>query len=277
MGLCIKRKIQYIIPGGEKPMILIGRNRKSFENEGISYIGNSEKVIEVCSSKAKTFKILSSLGFKVPFTKSISILSDLDDMIFPCIIKPSAGSGGSVTVFLAENQEEAGLYVNYLLRNGKPVIAQDYIPHEEGEFTVGVLSSKNQEIFGSIALKRIFSSKLSVLFKSEIGLISTGYSQGLIDSFPDVTEISERIAKSISSEGPINIQGRIRDGTFIPFEINPRFSASTYLRALAGFNEVDIYLKYLINGRSLDPIEIKPGYYLRSFTEKYVRKEELKK
>ncbi len=159
MELCIERKIQYIIPGGEEPMILIGRNRKSFENEGISYIGNSEKVIEVCSSKAKTFKILSSLGFKVPFTKSISILSDLDDMIFPCIIKPSAGSGGSVTVFLAENQEEAGLYVNYLLRNGKPVIAQDYIPHEEGEFTVGVLSSKNQEIFGSIALKRIASGR----------------------------------------------------------------------------------------------------------------------
>lgn len=76
--------------------------------------------------------------------------------------------------------------------------------------------------------------------------------------------------------GPINIQGRVRSGVLMPFEINPRFSASTYLRALAGFNEIDMLLGYLITGELPSPISIKPGWYLRSLTEDYVTKEAVK-
>jgi len=49
--------------------------------------------------------------------------------------------------------------------------------------------------------------------------------------------------------------------------INPRFSASTYLRALAGFNEIDIYLRLLL-GLPAQPAEgVREGYYLRGLTE----------
>jgi len=121
-------------------------------------------------------------------------------------------------------------------------------------------------------MKRIFNTKLSIAYKSELGIISSGYSQGLIDDFPEHRKIAEKIALSIGSRGPLNIQGRVKDGKFIPFEINPRFSASTYLRSLAGVNEIDVYLKYLIN-KKLDNSSyqnIKTGYYLRSFTETFV-------
>jgi carbamoyl-phosphate synthase large subunit len=149
------------------------------------------------------------------------------------------------------------------------------MPLEEGEFTVGVLSFPDGYLVGSIALKRLFNAKLSVLVKSEIGLISSGYSQGLIDDFPEVQATAERIAHLLGSVGPINVQGRLIDGCFLPFEINPRFSASTYLRALAGFNEVDIYLHYLATGSYSLAGSIRYGYYLRSLSETFVEKDSL--
>ena len=62
----------------------------------------------------------------------------------------------------------------------------------------------------------------------------------------------------------------MRDGVLIPFEINPRFSASTYLRAMAGFNEVQMLLDYYDTGLIPKQPKIKCGWYLRSFTEMYI-------
>ena len=107
-------------------------------------------------------------------------------------------------------------------------------------------------------------------------MISSGYSQGLIDDFPDVRFTAERIALGVGSRGPMNIQGRVRDGVFVPFEINPRFSASVYLRALAGFNEVAIYLDFLLHGLEPKPCEIRSGWYLRSLSEIVVPREGLR-
>jgi carbamoyl-phosphate synthase large subunit len=129
---------------------------------------------------------------------------------------------------------------------------------------------------GSIALRRVLDAKLSVAYRGRGGLISSGYSQGYIDEFPDLCQQAEQIALAVNSCGPINIQGRVQDGVLLPFEINPRFSASTYLRAMAGFNEVDLLIKYLMYGEMPKRPEIQSGWYLRSLTEHFVAKEIVK-
>ena len=113
----------------------------------------------------------------------------------------------------------------------------------------------------------MFHTKLSRLWEARNGLISSGYSQGRIDEYPQVRETAEAIAIAAGSVGPLNIQGRMQNGKFMPFEINPRFSASTYLRCLAGFNEVDIYLRNLLQGQTPSVPTVRPGYYLRSLCE----------
>lgn len=126
-------------------------------------------------------------------------------------------------------------------------------------------------------MKREFPCKLSFVQKSERFLISSGYSQGLINDYPEICEQAKRIAIALDSEGPLNIQGRVIKGVFYPFEINPRFSGTTYLRAMAGFPEIDIYLDHL-NGAPPPPHPvIRPGYYLRSFSELHVPLEQVKR
>ncbi|MGB5926274.1 MAG: ATP-grasp domain-containing protein [Dehalococcoidia bacterium] len=277
LDICRREKIDAIVPGGEEPLLLLSGEKDVFERDGIVLAINSKQVIDLCADKIKTFDYLRHQGIPAPSTKVVSNIEELGDLSYPCIVKPATGSGGSTFVCLAEDKEEANLYISYLNKRGIKVVAQEYVPHCEGEYTVGVLSLPNGEIIGAIALKRSFSSKLSYLVKYNDRIVSSGYSQGLIDDFDDVRAQAEDIASKIESRGPLNIQGRLKDGVLYPFELNARFSASTYLRTMAGFNEVDMFLQFLFERKHTLPENIKYGYYLRSLEEKYIGCKEIKR
>lgn len=276
-SVCKENAIDFLVPGGEQPMLLLGKNEHLLKENGIQFVGNSADIIQNYSDKKITFRQLHAMGFNIPETLFITKLTKSTKIPLPCIIKPATNSGGSNFVFLASTIEEAKLYLRYLKLNHRDALIQEYIPVTEGEFTVGVLSLPDKTIAYSIALKRVFNSKLSIAQRNNIGLISSGYTQGYIDEFPAICSTAEKIAKSIGSRGPLNIQGRVRKGEFLPFEINPRFSASTYLRALAGLNEIDIFLQFLCSGKLEKIPAIQPGYYLRSFDELVVRNYEVKR
>jgi carbamoyl-phosphate synthase large subunit len=209
--------------------------------------------------------------------ETVDQLRERADVPHPCIVKPATGSGGSRLVFLATSAAESEAYVGLLTALGQTALVQEYVPLDEGEFTIGVLSLADGSVFGSVAMQRLFHAKLSVLFETAAGLVSSGYSQGLIDEFADLRAEAEQIAAALGSVGPLNIQARRRGGRLIPFEINPRFSASTYLRALAGFNEVDICLRHRLGGERPPVPAIRPGYYLRSLEQTFVPPSEVRR
>jgi carbamoyl-phosphate synthase large subunit len=267
LQFAVENDIKIIIPGGDAPAVLLSEAQAAINDNNITLVSNNQTVVSICSDKKKCNDALQIMKFATPKTFDAERIDEVD--FEPCIVKPAVDSGGSVFVFLVKNKQDAKIYCNYLKENGKSPIIQEYIPLDEGEFTIGVLSLQNGEIYSSIAIKRVFYNKLSVSMKSDLGLISSGYSQGFVDDFIDIRHQAENIAKSLGSTGPLNIQARVRNGVIIPFEINPRFSASTYLRTLAGFNEVDIYIRSIL-GKAIEfKPEIRNGCYLRSFTETY--------
>ncbi len=276
LDACLESCANFLIPGGEQPMTLLSAANEIFEDAGIHLLANIPKVIALHSDKQKTFQHLGEHGFPIPRTITVNSMNDFDCIGMPCIIKPATGSGGSAAVFFALSVDEAMIYADFIRRSGSHPIAQEYIDDTEGEYTIGVLSLPDGQLAGSIALRRTLDAKLSVAYQGRGGLISSGYSQGYINDYLDLCHQAERIAESIGSRGPINIQGRVRDGVLLPFEINPRFSASTYLRAMAGFNEVDILIKFIQSGIAPQQPSIKPGWYLRSLTEQYIASEHLK-
>jgi len=273
LNICLEEDIRYIIPGGESPNILLSQAKSIFENHHIKIVSNNQNVVALCSSKKNSFDFLNKHSVETP--KIFNFLNKDKEIEFPCIVKPSEGTGGSSFVCVVKNEAELKNHVEFLENNNLIPVIQEYISHAEGEFTVGVLSSIQGTIIGSIALKRSFESKLSVSLRTHDYLISSGYTQGLIDDFPEIIETCKNIAMKVQSTGPLNIQGRLKNNQFIPFEINPRFSASTYLRALAGFNEVDFYLRNIINGETNFPHQLKYGYYMRNFEETFIPKDKV--
>jgi len=263
-----RERVEVVVPGAEEPMRLISTASEQFARANIHLAMNSLEVVVRLSDKEQCFAELKRIGIRIPQTISLTNPTSFNDIPLPCVVKPSIESGGSSFVFFARDRQEAEVYATYLKNNGKRPIAQEYITHAFGEFTVGVLSNPDAAVLGTIALKRAFPTKLSVLAKGNDFLISSGFSQGHIGDYPDVCETARKIAKAVGSVGALNVQGRLNnDGQFLPFEINPRFSASTYLRALAGFNEIDHYIRLLVGERDLAPLDVRPGWYLRSLTE----------
>ena len=276
LRVCQQTGANWLIPGGEQPNALLGAAAVQLARAGIRVVTNDAAIVGLFSDKQATFNKLAACGIPIPKTAELTTAEDVQAVGLPCIVKPATGSGGSASVFFAVTTDEALIYAEFIRRNGSVPIAQEYVGDDEGEFTIGVLSLPDGRVVGSIALRRVLEAKLSVAYRGRGGVVSSGYSQGYIDAFPDLCRQAEQIAAVIQSRGPINIQGRVRNGVLMPFEINPRFSASTYLRALAGFNEIDMLLDYLISGELASTKSIKPGWYLRSLTENYVAKEAVK-
>ncbi|WP_300156641.1 ATP-grasp domain-containing protein [Solidesulfovibrio sp.] len=276
VAACLETDCRCIIPGGEKPMLLLAAGNDVLRANGITLLSNHPDVVSLCSDKGACFDFLGSRGIRIPRTAPAADAETVGAVGFPCIVKPATGSGGSAMVFFASKAEDALLYAKYIENSGSVPLVQEYLPETEGEFTVGVLSLPSGECVGSIGLRRSLSAKLSVQSRFRDGVISSGYTQGYIADFPAIRATAEAIAKAIGSRGPLNIQGRVQDGEFVPFEINPRFSASTYLRALAGFNEVDMLLRHVIHGERPRPAPPREGWYLRSLTETFVSPEQLK-
>jgi carbamoyl-phosphate synthase large subunit len=243
---------------------------------GLRLLANDPQVIHRFSDKATTFEHLVGLGLQIPRTIRVTSERDLAEIGMPCVIKPATGSGGSVLVALVSTPDEAMAHAATIARCGGCPIAQEYIAANEGEFTVGVLCLPDGKIIGSVALRRSLDSKLSTAFRGRGGVISSGYSQGYIADFPAIRAQAEAISTAVGNRGAMNIQGRVRNGQFIPFEINPRFSASTYLRAMAGFNEVDLMLRHVALGETASPEPLREGWYLRSLTECFLPANRLK-
>jgi carbamoyl-phosphate synthase large subunit len=107
--------------------------------------------------------------------------------------------------------------------------------------------------------------------RSELGtklVISSGVSHGYIGRHNQVTEQCKEIAKAIGVKGAINIQCRLVDGVVKVFEINPRFSGTTSLRAMVGYNEPDILIRRHLFGEVISKdFEYEEALILRGLTE----------
>lgn len=287
LDICEKENIRVLVTGSEPELLKVSENRSKFEERGILLLINPPHVLKICMDKWETYNFLKRNGFDCP--KSLLIESELDlesldvgsILSLPVVIKPALAGGGSSNVFLAQDQEELEFFVKYLMKQGLKPMVQEYIGSYEEEYTVGVLTDLSDGVLiGSIALKRQILSGLSNKIKvrnrhpsqvsSHILAISSGISQGIIDEFPEVRRCCEQIALKLGAKGPINIQCRKAGGKVYPFEINPRFSGTTSIRALVGFNEPDILIRKHILGEDIRSIEFKKGIVVRGLSEVYI-------
>jgi carbamoyl-phosphate synthase large subunit len=200
--------------------------------------------------KLRLIQWLAARGFTVPRTVYVETEADLGKVDFcPAVLKPTLGGGGSANVLLAQDERELLFLGRSLLGNIGPYIAQEYMGTVDSEYTVGVLSDMDGNLVHSIAVRRMIMSGLSNRIKvrnrtgkAELGAflaISSGVSQGDVGRFPEVAGPCEAISQALAAAGAINVQCRFVDGRVYVFEINPRFSGTTSLRAMMGYNEPD--------------------------------------
>ncbi len=280
LGKLIERyEIEFLIPGSEPELVKVSENTKDLKKAGATILMNSKEVIALCIDKNKTFKFLSENHIRVPRTFEVTDITNIKklDIEFPCIVKPSKGSGGSAATFIAQQMEELEFFVKYLDRYQYRPLVQEYIGNAANEYTIGVLNSPDGARVGIFILNRNILSGLSNRSRvpnytnhkafGEVLAVSSGISQGRHIKSPNIKKQAETIAEIFKSIGPMNIQGRMDGNDFVPFEINPRFSGTSSLRAMAGFNEPEIMINWYLGEKDFCDEKLKYGEFTRGLVE----------
>jgi carbamoyl-phosphate synthase large subunit len=265
LAACKQYKIRALFHGCEPELKLFAAHRDLIEQQDIFLPVNPLSVIQTCMNKEETNRHLEDLGFEPPRFIRVSSKESLKQIDwFPVVVKPSIGSGGSADVYIAQNTTELVGLADYL---GLEVIAdnflvQEYVGTPDVEYTVGVLHDMDGNYLNSIAVRRLLSGQLNIRMsvpnrtnRQELGpklVISSGVSHGYVGRFPEVTDQCRDIAKALGAKGPINIQCRLVDGEVKVFEINPRFSGTTSIRAMVGYNEPDILIRKHVFGENIE-------------------------
>jgi len=278
---CSEFDISMLLIGCEPELKVISAAREKFEENGILVAINPKSVIDTCMDKVATAEALKKLSFQTPRFVRIENLNDLKQVTwFPVVVKPAVGAGGSANCYIAQTPKELMALAEYIGVNDgtHSFMCQEYVGTPEEEYTVGILHDLDGNYINSIALRRELKSSLNIRLKvanrtgrDDLGpnlVISSGISHGYVGRFPEVTRQCAELTKGLGVRGAVNIQCRLVDGIIQVFEINPRFSGTSSIRAMMGYNEPDILIrKHCFDEEIQTDFPYREGMVIRSLTE----------
>ncbi len=255
LGALVKKNdIGVVIPCTEAELPVLAKERDSFFQEfGAKILVNSLSEYERFNDKWFAFQWFKKKDIPAPETFKVNndhetIGCAARKLGFPIMIKPAFG-GGSRHIFKALN---SGELEKYLAVVPDPLL-QEYLSSGRGEYTAGTYRDKDNFVH-VIIFKRTL----------KFGMTNTA---GTITDQPDLEAFCRDVILKTNLEGSNNIQFRLSDDGPKVLEINPRFSGTVGLRALCGFNDVEMWVADILNLDKISPPIIKEKNFYRYMEE----------
>lgn len=251
LSVCINNRVKILFPAFDTELLGLSKCKKLFENNGIKIVLSGDKLIKISRNKL----ILSNVMRKISknFVQSYSSSQVLDlikkkQIQFPLISKPISGSS-SKNVYYIKNLKELrtvpkdSIIQKIIYPSKKDPNLKKFLNSikkndllQVSEISVQLLFNKNSRLLGSM---------------STLNKLSNGIP---VEIVPFENKKLNLVIKKIlpffrnnKAFGPINLQGRLSNNGPIFFEINPRYTGITGMRALMGFNEVEKIILDLIS------------------------------
>jgi carbamoyl-phosphate synthase large subunit len=223
--------------------------RAKLEHElGASVFANPPGVVATGRDKLRTAEFLKNAELPYPQTVLAADQSSVEALVgrhgFPVILKPRIGAS-SLNVIVAKSMEEIAAACTLV----PDLIAQQHLPDETQEYTAGTVSDYEGKVRASIVLRRDL-------------LQGTTYRAELVQD-DRITRPVVRIVEALGAVGPCNVQFRLLDGVVYAFEINPRFSGTSGIRYLYGFNDAELVFELLRQSKDIVQPRLRPGVVLR--------------
>jgi carbamoyl-phosphate synthase large subunit len=218
-----KEDINLILPTSSREIITISKNKKIFDELGVTlFMSDYESIID-CSDKMKFYNKCKN-DFILPETSL-----DNRTLSIPFFAKPKKHSSGSRGVRVCKTISD----ISCLDRQKYEYIYQEYLPGME--YTIDVLCDMESNPIIAVPRKRL---------QTKEGISSKG--QIVIDE--SIQEQCFDICKFLKLKGPVCIQMKESVDNVLKFvEINPRFGGGSYMATLAGVNFMELILN-TING-----------------------------
>jgi len=263
---CLEEGVDLLIPGLDDDLLVLSEGEGRFLEAGINLLTASREVITLCRDKYHLSRHLQERtdvfvrGFLAGEFREALEQGKYD---FPCVAKPRGGSG-SLGVHLVKDEndlvdlaEDAFLQPLISPAPGDAYAEQFQEEVRKGsvpqvsELSVQVITGKDGTILG----------KLATLNKLKQGVPVEIFPVDRQEIWTAVDQVMDPLL-AMDFRGPVNIQGRITEEGVRFFEVNPRFTGLTGLRAQLGFNGVEACLKSWFD--LLDP-----GSALRTDPQKF--------
>lgn len=253
---CRAEGIDVILTGCEPILRVLAPIREHVERAtGAVCLVNDPRVMDICEDKLATCRWLEAEGLPFPAYADASDREAVAALVsahgFPLLAKPRI-AGGAIGIISITSEDDLA----YACRKPAYVI-QEVLGDASAEYTVGVFCDRDGVGHGTIVMQREL-------------LAGTTY-RAVLGEFPDVRAAAERIVAALRPVGPCNVQLRMTNRGPVCFEINPRLSGTTPLRAYYGFNEVEAVLRHFVLEEPVPELPlVTRGAALRYWNEAYV-------
>jgi sugar transferase EpsL len=254
--ICAVEKVSLILPASDGELILLAQNAGALRTEtGATVVSSSMDVLDIALNKWETCRFLERAGLNfpraTPLDRNGSVSRLVDEVGFPLFAKPCRGSGSRGLLKIRSWED-----IRYLRMLGVEYVIQEYLRPDDEEYTVAVYTQQDGRQTGSICFKR--------------ELAAGNTYRAWVDDNAAVQAEAKGIVRALNSRGPCNVQLRLTNRGPVAFEINPRISGTTGMRAHFGYNEVEMAIRDLVLNEPVPPPIIKPGIALRFWDETYL-------
>lgn len=245
-----------VLVGTDVELSFFAEQRQRLESLfGTHVIVSDPRVVAIADDKLETARFFHSVGLNPP--RSVCGLDDegVEELVaeigFPLVVKPRVGAR-SVGVSVVHDRD--ALEQARVDREG--LVIQECVGDPDSEYTASVLFF-DDDVQASIVMRR--------------DLRDGNTYRAYTGDYPELNEQVRLLGRALRPHGPANFQFRTdAQGKPRVFEINARFSGTTPLRAMAGFNEVEMCIRRLLFDTPIVQPKIRSGVILRYLDEMFV-------
>ena len=235
------------------------KNMNYFKSNNIEIVTMNNHIYDIINNKLKCIEYLEKENIAVPNTlladNSETFYSKIQKFSPPYFIKPVMGASSNDN-FIIENEDKLLAVINSFPSNY--FIVQEFLKNP-AEYTVGVYRSPRYNFEDTMVIKRELRFGLS--YKGEV-----------IEN-EQISKYALKICRSLNTIYSVNVQLRMRNNAPVLFEINPRLSSTTYVRAYFGFNEPEMIIKEKIGIVENMQFQKKTGKFSRYWEEVFFTNE----
>jgi carbamoyl-phosphate synthase large subunit len=255
-ALIDRERPDVVLVGTDVELSWFAHNRPALEAAFRTHVIVSDpRVIAIADDKFETSRFFAEAGLHPPHSapgEDAEAVARLVETIgFPLVVKPRIGAR-SVGVSIVEDSH--ALERALVGRTG--LVVQECVGDGDSEYTASVLVF-DREPQASIVMRR--------------DLRDGNTYRAYVEDYPALNAAVRAFGAALQPHGPANFQFRIdADGVPRVFEINARFSGTTPMRAMVGFNEVEMCIRKLLLGEPVRQPVPTPGVILRFLDELFV-------
>ena len=251
-----ENEIDFAIPGIDIDLHIWNANRDIFSRLNCVPVLNEKKLITATRDKYEFYLEVEKFNFAhtIPthIDKSYNELCEIFGTN-KLIAKPKIG-------FAKKGFFEIDSDSDFTLATGSNIenlIFQPNLASDGFEYTSSVFGDGRGDFSCIINLRRRLAPE---------GF--TMYAEGFTSLV--ITDVIREYCRIFSPLGPTNFQFMAIENKFFLLEINPRFSSSTSMRRILGYNESKMVLDFYVDGKLPEQPIVKSGSVLRYIEDFYV-------